>query len=218
MADCRLGVAPTRRTADEISPRQAVRRDQDVKTCAKLHELTVAVAPGGTKDRAIPTVARRSRRMPGAVSTFPARPADPPADTWHDTRGATDTWHNTSDLVGWPTPDPVGHVVQQHVANPIGALVNVMFRRTHTRRSVAVPSAPFISLDLAMWMMVLEYGDFYGVYPTLDTPVMRIRHPLIVSGPREAARTRPATRVLSLSHGKSYQPRQHGATADPART
>jgi glycosyltransferase involved in cell wall biosynthesis len=72
-------------------------------------------------------------------------------------------------------PDLIGHQrfvtvlrrVVRHVANPIGALVNVMFRRAAYEAAGGVPDAPFTTLDLAMWMVILEHGDFVGLDRTL---------------------------------------------------
>jgi glycosyltransferase involved in cell wall biosynthesis len=157
-----------------------------------------------------------------------------------------------ADLIGHQTRTTVLRRVVRHGANPVGALVNVMFRRAAYDAAGGIPHAPFVTLDLAMWLEYLRYGDFYGmeetlvdfriaqgsasagfgrsgiddqvrfihdlrranadivrwsdaVYSTLRTPLMRLRHQLIVSaaGNSGSSTTRAAKRVLALSRGAS---------------
>jgi glycosyltransferase involved in cell wall biosynthesis len=73
----------------------------------------------------------------------------------------------TPDLIGHQTRATVLRRSVRHVANPVGAFVNVMFRRTAYDAAGGIPDAPFIILDLAMWLEYLRYGDFYGIEDTL---------------------------------------------------
>jgi glycosyltransferase involved in cell wall biosynthesis len=158
----------------------------------------------------------------------------------------------TPDLIGRRDRETVLRRVLRHMGNPVGAFVNVMFRRSAYEAAGGMPDAPFIALDMALWLEILRFGAFYGMeetlvdfriadgsasakngrsgidaqvrfikelrrnnsgsvrvsdvaYGNLRTPLMRLRHQLIMSaaGPSDSARTRAATKVLSLSRGSS---------------
>lgn len=156
------------------------------------------------------------------------------------------------DLIGVQNRTAVVRRVVRHMGNPIGAFINMMFRRSAYDAAGGVPDVPFIATDVALCLAILQYGSFYGmdetlvdfrvadgsasaksggsgvddqvrfisglrrdnsaivrrsdaVYGTLRTPLMRLRHQLIVSaaGPKDSAVARAATKVLSLSRGVS---------------
>lgn len=158
----------------------------------------------------------------------------------------------TPDLVGRQDHTTVLRRVVRHGANPIGAFVNVLFRRSAYAAAGGMPDVPFIALDLALWLNVIEHGDFFGMpetlvdfriadgsasassgrsgvdlqvryiqslrranhrsvrwtdtaYGAVRTPLMKIRHSLIIAaaGPTYDPRARVATAILGLSRGRS---------------
>lgn len=73
----------------------------------------------------------------------------------------------TPDLIGRQSRTTVLRRVIRHVANPVGALPNVTFRRAAYDAAGGIPDAPFVLLDVAIWLNVLRFGDFYGMDETL---------------------------------------------------
>lgn len=73
----------------------------------------------------------------------------------------------TPDLISRQDRAAVLRRVVRHRGNPIGAFVNAMFRRTAYDAAGGIPDAPFIALDLALWLEILRHGSFYGMDETL---------------------------------------------------
>lgn len=157
----------------------------------------------------------------------------------------------TPDLLGRQNRTTVLRRVVRHTGNPVGAFVNLLFRRSAYLAAGGMPDVPFVAGDLGLAMELLRFGDFYGiektlvdfriasgsasasdgragiddqvgyieklrvenghlirptdaVYGRLRTPVMRLRHGLIISaaGAKDSSRTRAATMLLSMGRRK----------------
>jgi glycosyltransferase involved in cell wall biosynthesis len=73
----------------------------------------------------------------------------------------------TSDLLGRQDHTAVLRRVVRHGGNPVGAYVNMLFRRSAYEAAGGMPDVPWIAQDLALAVELLHHGDFYGMEETL---------------------------------------------------
>lgn len=71
------------------------------------------------------------------------------------------------DLIGRRNRTTVVRRVVRHVGNPIGAYVNLMYRRSAYEAAGGMPDVPWMAQDLAVVLETLRHGDFYGLDETL---------------------------------------------------
>jgi glycosyltransferase involved in cell wall biosynthesis len=81
---------------------------------------------------------------------------------------ARDRCLRQSDLVGKQTHRTVVRRLVRHGGNPIGNPGNVLFRRSAFDAAGGFPeNGDFVTNDIAMWVKLLEHGDYYGLPETL---------------------------------------------------
>lgn len=74
------------------------------------------------------------------------------------------------DLIGSHNRPAVIRRVVRHGGNPIGNVNSVLFRRTAFEAAGGFPNeADFFTLDVNMWVHLLEHGGYYGLPETLTS-------------------------------------------------
>jgi glycosyltransferase involved in cell wall biosynthesis len=149
---------------------------------------------------------------------------------------ARDRCLRTPDLVGRQQRPAVVRRLVRHGGNPVGGVNNVVFRRDAFDAAGGFPSdVDFFASDVALWVRLLEHGDFHGLDETLTSfrinsgshssgmgrEAIRVQHDFVAGLRRDnAGIVRPRDRFFGALRSPLTRLRHHVlfAAAGPARS